>query len=172
MGSPYIGEIRMFAGTFAPLNWHFCDGTLLDISQYAALYQLVGTYYGGNGVTNFALPDLRGRSPIHQGSNAVLGQLAGTETVSLISSQMPGHTHLMMSASATSVQSPANAYPGVSQGTGLSEAFVYETATTPATGLAPNSISPNVGGQPHDNMQPFLCITFIIALEGIFPTQT
>jgi microcystin-dependent protein len=176
MGSPYIGEIRMFGGTFAPLNWHFCDGTLLDISQNAALYQLIGTTYGGNGTTNFALPNLLGRSPIHQGTYQgtpfVLGQLAGTETVSLLASQMPSHTHLMMSASATSVQSPANAYPGVSQGTGLSEAYVYEAATTPATGLAPNSIAPNLGGQPHDNMQPFLCVTFIISLEGIFPTQS
>jgi microcystin-dependent protein len=136
---------------------------------------LISTTYGGNGVSNFALPDLRGRSPIHQGTYHgtpfIPGQLAGSETVSLTTSQMPSHTHLMMSASATSVQSPANAYPGVSQGTGLSEAYVYETATTPATGLAPNSISPNSAGQPHDNMQPFLCITFIIALEGIYPTQ-
>jgi microcystin-dependent protein len=172
MGNPYIGEIRMFAGNFAPVNWHLCDGTLLSISENQALYNLIGTTYGGNGTSNFALPDLRGRSPVHQGTSFALGQLAGTETVTLITQQLPSHSHVMMSASTTSVQSPANAYPGVSAGQGLSEAYLYETAAGPTASLAGNSIGPNLGGnQPHDNMQPFLVISFIIALEGIYPSQ-
>jgi microcystin-dependent protein len=172
MPNPYLGEIRMFGGNFAPVDWALCNGAPLQISQYSALYNLIGTTYGGDGVNTFNLPDLRGRTPIHQGSGFVAGQMAGTENVTLTVGQLPSHTHSLMTSSSNSVLSPANALPGVTSGANLTEAFIYETATVPTTSLAGNTIGLSPGNSlPHDNMQPFLVITFIIALFGIYPSQ-
>lgn len=168
MSEPFLGEIRMFAGNFPPRGWAKCDGQLMAISQNDALFALLGTTYGGDGTTTFALPDLRSRIPLHQGtgpglSNYVLGQAAGTETVTLTSTQIPQHTHLMNAANATT-NSPANAAFGSN---GLA---IYKVPPAGAT-MAANIIQNAGGNQPHENEMPFLVLTFIIALEGIFPSQ-
>ena len=166
-----MGEIRMFAGNFAPVGWFLCQGQTLSIAQFEVLFILIGTTYGGDGQNTFNLPDLQGRFPIHQGtgpglSTYVLGQEAGVEAVTLTQQQIGAHTHLVGASSAAgNSNSPANA--------------VFATATTniygppsPATVMNPNTVSPAGGNQPHDNMQPFLCINFIIAWQGIFPSQS
>ena len=168
MASPFLGEIRMFGGNFPPFGWAKCDGQLLAISQNDALFALLGTTFGGDGVSTFALPDLRSRLPIHQGqgpglSNYVIGQQAGTESVTLTTQQLPGHNHLMNAVTANT-NSPANAAFGSG---GLS---IFK-AGPPTANLAAGSILPAGGSQPHDNTMPFLVVTFIIALEGIFPSQ-
>lgn len=172
MADPFIGEIRMFGGNFAPLGWAFCNGQLLSIPDNDALFALIGTTYGGDGVSNFALPDLRGRVPIHMGagpglSPRVLGASAGTETETLITNQLPVHDHVFVgTSSAASANGPQNALvasPG--------SIDLYRPATVPNQALAPNAIGLTGGSQPHDNIQPYQCISFIIALEGIFPTQ-
>jgi microcystin-dependent protein len=179
MGNPYIGQISMFGGNFAPVNWAFCNGQLVDIANNNALYSLLGTTYGGDGVTTFALPDLRCRLPVHQGqgqglSNYVLGQRSGSENVTLLTAQMPSHNHTFYatSASATSA-TPTNNLAAVPY-TGISPSFY----TIPSSGQAPNvkNLNPNAigmagGNQPHPNMMPTLCISFIIALYGIYPSQ-
>jgi microcystin-dependent protein len=172
MGNPYVGEVRMFGGNFAPVNWAFCDGTLLAISQFDALYNLIGTTYGGNGTTNFALPDLRGRIPVHQGSGYIAGQLAGEETVTLITGQLPVHNHSLTSVPSGSATSPANAFPGTSTGAGLSDCYIYQTGTAIGAKLANSSIGLTGSSLPHDNMHPFLAISFIISLYGVYPSQT
>ena len=171
MATPFLGEIRMVGFNFAPVGWAFCAGQLLAISQNDALYALVGTIYGGDGVTTFGLPDLRGRLPINQGqgpglSNYVIGQSAGTESVTLLSTQMPSHSHLVNAASGGA----RNANPvGNLLGSGEADLYTHDGAN--AVALAPNVIVPSGGNQPHENMQPFLCINFIIALEGVFPSR-
>ncbi len=173
MPNPYLGEIRMFGGTFAPIGWALCNGLPISIAENAALYNLIGTTYGGDGVSTFNLPDLRSRAPIHQGTGFVAGQLSGTENVTLIVGQIPAHNHALMTSSSNSVLSPANAYPGVTSGPNLTEAFIYETTTVPTTSLAANTIGLSPGNSlPHDNMQPFLVINFIIAMFGMYPSQT
>jgi microcystin-dependent protein len=170
MSEPFIGEIKMFAGNFAPRNWAFCDGQLLAISQYDALFSLLGTTYGGDGRTTFGLPDLRGRLPIHMGSGPGLstrpiGQKSGQETVSLTAAQVPAHTHQMMATEdAGETTDPS--------GQVLAQATddIYSTAS-PDTSMASAAISASGGSQPHDNIQPFLCIHFIIALFGIYPSR-
>jgi microcystin-dependent protein len=170
MATPFIGTITMFGGNFAPRNYAFCHGQLISISQNTALFALLGTTYGGDGQTTFALPDLRGRAPIHQGSlagggNYVIGQVQGTESVTLTASQMPAHTHVLS----------ANSGPG--SGVGPSGAvWARSTATQnyAATGSTPMNaaaVTSSGGNQPHPNMQPFLAINFIIALFGIFPSR-
>lgn len=167
MGQPYVGEIRLFAGTFAPVGWAMCDGSLQAISENETLFQLIGTTYGGDGQSTFALPDLRGRVPIHQGSGFAIGQLAGTEQVTLTSQQMPTHNHtLVASANIASQQSPSGNV--LAQST-VAQMYIQDVADTP---LSANSITPAGGNQPHENMQPYLCLTFIISLFGIFPSQT
>lgn len=168
----YIGEIRMFAGSFAPVGWAMCDGSLLPISQFDALFALIGTTYGGDGQTTFALPDLRGRVPIHQGQNPstqttyVLGQRAGVETVTLTSQQMPVHTHQVFATSADGTQSgPSN---GIWAKSSLNE---FSTATAPAAAMAANAVMSVGGNLPHENMMPYQCINFIIATEGVWPQQ-
>jgi microcystin-dependent protein len=176
MGSPYIGEIRMFAGNFAPANWAFCNGALIAISQNEALFQLIGTTYGGDGQSTFALPNLQSRVPIHMGSNPVagtyvLGALGGLENVTLTANQVGSHNHTLNAVgSGASVQSPTNALPGVSTSS-QAGTLQYGTGSGSLTTLAPASIGGNVGGQPHANIQPYLTISFIISLFGIFPTQ-
>jgi microcystin-dependent protein len=174
----FLGEIRLFAGNFPPVGWAFCDGALLSIAQNDALFALLGTTYGGDGQSTFALPDLRGRVPLHQGTLAgnsyVIGQQAGVESVTLTTSQIPAHNH---SASASTALPPAT-------GTGISlsgpSAYVpaapskprfYAPAGSSPVAMAPQAIQPSGGNQPHNNMAPFLAVSFIIALEGIFPSQ-
>lgn len=164
MSNPYVGEIRMFAGNFAPAGWMFCEGQLLSIAQYDTLFNLIGTTYGGDGVTTFALPDLRGRVPIHQGSGFVMGQNGGVENVTLTRNELPTHTHVLQ-ATSTAAQVPniANAVPAT--GT-ISELFWGDP---PDSLAASQAISTTGGGSPHSNLQPYLCVSFIISLFGIYP---
>jgi microcystin-dependent protein len=177
MATPYIGEIRLFAGTFAPLDWNFCDGTLLSISQYNALYNLIGTTYGGNGQTNFAVPDLRSRVPIHMGTGGggtyVLAQSGGAETVTLSIAQMPQHTHPLNFANTGQVLAPStNAIPATATtGASLGPLGVYGPVPSNSN-LNPNTLKNDGGSQPHNNIQPYQALTFIIALYGIYPSQT
>ena len=167
MAQPYVGEIRMFAGNFAPAGWMFCEGQLLPISENETLFNLIGTTYGGDGQSTFGLPDLRGRLPLHFGNGFTLAETGGAETITLTVSQIPAHTHAAMAT--TSNSNDANAANNVvSQPT----AFFPYLNVNPVVAMAPQSIS-NVGGsQPHDNLQPYLCVDFIISLFGIFPSQT
>ena len=171
MSEPFLGEIRMFGGNFAPLGWAFCSGQLLPISQNDALFALIGTTYGGDGQTTFGLPDLRGRAPVHQGQgpgldNYVLGQMSGTEQETLTVSQIPGHTHFVNTTNApATVSSPGGGYLAKTPGSPT-----YALAA-PSVLLKAGSIGSAGGSQPHDNMMPSLGVSYIIALEGIFPSQ-
>ena len=168
MSDQYIGEVRMFGGNYAPVGWVFCNGQLLNISQYEALYALIGTTYGGDGQTTFAVPDLRGRLPIHMGNGYLLGQTGGTEQVTLVSSQLPAHTHVPNASSATAASaSPENAFWATSSASNVTP---YSTKAPNAT-MNPALISPVGGNQPHDNMMPFVTVSFIIATEGVYPSQ-
>jgi len=177
MGSPYVGEIRMFAGNFAPLGWAFCDGSVLSISGNEVLFNLIGTTYGGNGTTNFALPDLRSRTPIHfgpdgLGDNYVQGQPGGVENVTLTNAQVGAHNHTLSAVnSGASVPSPAGALPGLSFSQEQAGTLQYGSPPS-TTNLTGASIGPSFGGQPHSNIQPYLAVTFIISLFGIFPSQS
>jgi len=167
MAQPYVGEIRMFAGNFAPAGWMFCEGQLLPISENETLFQLIGTTYGGDGQSTFALPDLRGRLPMHQGNGFVLAETGGVETVTLTVSQIPIHSHAFLGTSSNS--NDTNAINNVvSQATA---GFPYLNAP-PTVAMAPQSVSQIGGSQPHNNFQPYLCVDFIISLFGIFPSQT
>lgn len=169
MAQPYVGEIRMFAGNFAPAGWMFCSGQLLPISENETLFQLIGTTYGGDGESTFALPDLQGRAPLHQGAGFVLAETGGAETVTLTPSQTPAHRHTVQaSASGAATTSPIGNVPGTMAGV---TTFAYGT-DQPTTPLAAGTLGPVGGNQPHENMQPYLCISFIISLFGIFPTPT
>jgi len=164
MSTPYIGEVRIFAGNFAPVGWLLCQGQLLPISQYDVLFNLIGTTYGGDGQNTFALPNLASRIPYHQGSGYVLGQMAGVETVTLTQQQLPVHTHLATCNGTTADQStPA----GNVWGGGLLEAYSDQA---PTVTMSPSALLPSGGSQPHDNMPPYLCLNFIIATEGIYPS--
>ena len=172
MSQPFIGEIRIFAGNFAPNGWAFCDGSLQAISQNDALFALIGTTYGGDGQNTFALPDLRGRVPVHQGQGPGLGarsigEQSGTETVTLTAAQVPVHTHVMKASSA--LPSGASGVGGVlaANNVNLYGGFV-QGSTTP---MAAQAVSPQGGSQPHQNMAPFVGISYIISLFGIFPNQ-
>ena len=167
MAQPYIGEIRIFAGNFAPAGWAFCNGALLPISENDALFTLIGTTYGGDGQSTFALPDLRGRLPIHQGNSYVIGQTGGVEEVTLTSQQIPAHSHAMLASTSTGTQSGA-AGNVLASGSSIS---IYRSAM-PNSPLSPQMIGPVGGNQPHSNMQPYVCVNYIISLFGIFPTQT
>jgi microcystin-dependent protein len=170
MTQPFLGEIRMFGGNFAPRGNAMCNGQLLAISQNTALFSLLGTFYGGDGKTTFALPDLRGRSPMHQGqgpglSQRDIGEVAGEENVTLLSTEMPSHTHQVMAVgSAGNNTSPA----GNSWASSTTRPYSNQA---PNTTMAPQALSIAGGSQPHNNLQPFLVVTFIIALQGIFPAR-
>lgn len=171
----FLGEIKIFAGNFAPVGWAFCDGSLLPISQNAALFSLLGTTYGGNGTTTFALPDLRGRFPMNFGTGAnltprALGDLGGQETVTLTAAQMPVHTHAALAGADSTVATtdkPQSALPG------------RNASATPSYGKTANAamassaivLAPAGGGQAHPNIPPFVCVNYIIALQGIFPSR-
>ena len=166
MAQPYVGEIRMFAGNFAPAGWMFCEGQLLPISENETLFQLIGTTYGGDGESTFALPDMRGRLPIHQGSGFILAETGGAEEITLTTNQIPSHTHpLLGSGNTASDTNPANGLLGVL----TTDAYV---ASNPNVNMSPQAIVPVGGSQPHTNFQPYLCVDFIISLFGIFPSQT
>ncbi|MGZ8216184.1 phage tail protein [Methylomagnum sp.] len=166
MAQPYVGEIRMFAGNFAPAGWMFCEGQLVPISEYEVLFNLIGTTYGGDGQESFALPDLRGRLPLHQGNGFTLGETGGVEEVTLTVSQIPAHSHPMLASNdIPTLSSPQ------SNVTGQAAAKIYR-AGNPSMTLNPSSVSPVGGSQPHQNMQPYLCVDFIISLYGIFPSPT
>jgi len=168
MSQPYVGEIRMFAGNFAPAGWMFCEGQLLPISEYETLFNLIGTTYGGDGQSTFALPDLRGRLPIHQGNGFTLAETGGVETVTLTVSQIPAHTHpYLASINFADNTSPSGAV--VAQLTGGAKIYSGAAGNAP---MAPSSIGSTGGSQPHDNFQPYLCIDFIISLFGVFPSPT
>lgn len=167
MAQPYVGEIRMFAGNFAPAGWAFCDGSPQAISENETLFQLIGTTYGGDGQSTFNLPDLRGRIPVHQGSGFLLAESGGAEEVTLTVNQLPIHNHALMAASNNAIQTtPATNIIGTPT---VVDLFRVGNAASP---LAPQSIGSTVGSQPHTNFQPYLCINFIISLYGIFPSQT
>lgn len=177
MSTPFIGEIRMFSfGTRgAPNGWQACDGSLLPISQFDALFALIGTTYGGDGQTTFAVPDLRGRVPVHQGtgpglSNYVIGQRAGTETVTVLPTQMPAHTHTFVAT--TSAASTGTPGTGVQPGA-VSGQTMYATTTTGATpfNASAQTLTTAGGSQPHQNCMPTLTVQFCIATQGIFPSQ-
>ena len=157
----------MFAGNFAPAGWMFCERQLLPISENETLFQLIGTTYGGDGQTTFALPDLRSRVPIHQGNGFNLGENGGAETVTLTTNQIPAHSHPLLGSSANG--SEANP-----QGNFLASSTVLQpyAQETPNTAFAPTSITPVGGSQPHENLQPYICINYIISLFGIFPSPS
>lgn len=166
MAQPFVGEIRMFAGNFPPVGWMFCDGQLVPISENEVLFQLIGTTYGGDGEETFALPNLQSRIPIHMGTGGegtyVIGESGGVESVTLTVQQIPVHTHpLIVSGEAGSTSNPANALVATGP-------TVYRPAPAVAA-MNANSITPQGGSQPHDNMQPFLCINYIISLFGLYP---
>ncbi|HEX3879982.1 MAG TPA: tail fiber protein [Bryobacteraceae bacterium] len=170
MADPYIGQIMMFAGNFAIRGWALCNGQTMSIQQNSALFSLVGTYYGGNGQTTFNLPDLRSRVPIHQGqgtglSNYTIGQSGASENVSLTVNQMPAHNHLVNANSGGNVKTPSNNYPGNEN----IPIGIYSASTSVT--MNPATLSTAGGNQPFTVVQPYLCITFLIALQGIFPSR-
>jgi microcystin-dependent protein len=172
MGQPYIAEIRLFGGNFAPYGWSFCNGALLSISQNDAMFNLIGTTYGGDGQNTFGLPDLQGRVPVHQGqgpglSNYVLGQKGGAETVTLTVGQLPAHNHAAIGANSTgqASTSPTNS----SWGGPNPNADSYGPGPSNAT-MNAGCIGNTGGNQPHDNVLPFTAVSFIISLQGIYPT--
>ena len=167
MAQPYVGEIRMFAGAFAPAGWKFCDGSLLPIATYQALFKLVGTRFGGDGLHEFALPDLRGRVPIHSSSAFVWGETGGTERVALSVDQMPGHGHdLVARAAAGTTGAPGNATLSRP-----SKGKTYAMNTPPDTPMSDAAVGSTGRSRPHSNIQPFLCVLFIVSLHGIVPVQ-
>ncbi|MEL7450443.1 MAG: tail fiber protein [Pseudomonadota bacterium] len=175
MPDPFIGEIRMFAGNFAPRNWALCDGQLLPISQYSALFSLLGTHYGGDGRSTFGLPDLRGRAPMHAGQGPGLtprsvGQKGGEETVTLTEAQIPAHRHLVhVRNDSGNSPEPANRVPAIESKT---DADYGDLPSPPADSFDASCVSMTGGGQAHDNMAPFQCINFIIAIQGLYPSRS
>lgn len=167
MAQPYVGEIRMFAGNFAPAGWMFCEGQLLPISENETLFQLIGTTYGGDGQSTFALPDLRGRLPLHQGNGFILAETGGAEEVTLTVPQIPAHSHPFLAT--TNNAASANVGGNVLAQIPTYTPYISATANSP---LSPNAIGPVGGSQPHTNFQPYLCVDFIISLFGIFPSPT
>ena len=172
MGEPYVGEIRMFGGNFAPAGWAFCDGSTLPISENDVLFTLIGTTYGGDGETTFNLPDLRGRVPIHQGQgqvqNYIIGEAGGVETVTLATQQIPVHNHPMV-ASSENGQQPQPTGANLAQ---TNPGFPYVAMSQPFVQLNAAAAALTGGSQPHENMAPSLVISFIISLYGVFPPQS
>lgn len=172
MAQPYVGEIRMFAGNFAPNGWMFCEGQTLPIAENEVLFQLIGTTYGGDGQETFNLPNLASRVPIHMGTGPdgttyQIGEMAGTEQVTLTVQQIPNHTHpfLANAGSATTRDPVPNNAPSRASGD-------FYVANLDAVPLGAQAVAPAGGSQPHENTQPFLCINFIVSLFGVFPSQT
>jgi microcystin-dependent protein len=167
MAQPYVGEIRMFAGNFAPAGWMFCEGQLIPISENETLFLLIGTTYGGDGESTFALPDLRGRIPIHQGNGFILAETGGAEEITLTVNQISAHSHpLVASTDVAQNTSPSGKVVGQTGG-----ALLY-IQDVPDTNMNPLAVTSVGGSQPHTNFQPYLCISYIISLFGIFPSPT
>ncbi len=169
MGIPYVGEVRMFAGNFAPAGWMFCEGQLLPISENETLFNLIGTTYGGDGQETFGLPDLRGRVPIHMGNGFILAETGGVEEVALTEAQIPSHTHPLLATN-----NPADGAAPLNQTLAVTQASTITPYGTdnPLAALHSSTISFVGGSQPHTNFQPYLCVNFIISLFGIFPSPT
>lgn len=174
MSEPFVGQVVAVGFNFAPVNWHLCDGSLLPISQYTALFSLLGTTFGGDGQTTFGLPDLRGRAVLGAGQGPglqpyVVGQLGGDESVALTSDQFASHTHVLSAATTVTTPTPG---PGVALGTPEASTRIYAGTGTSAV-LAGTTVSPSLGsGGPHENRQPTTTVNYIISLLGIFPSQS
>lgn len=171
MADPFVAEIRIFPFNFAPRTWAFCNGQLIPLSQNTALFSLLGTTYGGNGKSNFALPDLQGRSPMHPGqgpglSLRDLGETGGAETVTLLESEIPSHSHALSASQADGIErGPADSMPATGIGIGMYAAPASQTM------MAVDALAPAGGDQPHNNLQPYLTFNFCIALQGVFPPR-
>ena len=175
MADQFISEIRIFAGNFAPTGWAFCDGQLLPISQNTALFSLLGTNYGGNGTTNFGLPNLQGSAPLGAGqgpglSLRDLGAVGGEQNVTLLESQMPAHSHTAQASTSGGTDSPTGAAWGESK-LGKTPLAAYAASGPNNVPMSPQGLALAGGSLPHNNMPPYLCLTFIIALQGIFPPR-
>jgi microcystin-dependent protein len=178
MSDPFVGEIRMFAGNFAPTGWALCNGQLLPISQNTALFSLLGTYYGGDGKTTFALPNLQGAAPLQQGQGSGLslydlGQTGGEQAVTLLQSEIPSHTHSVLANDGNGNQDSPLGNAWASAHSGRPQINMY--SNNPGSGLlvmSPQAFSIAGASQPHNNMPPYLVLTFIIALQGIFPPRS
>jgi microcystin-dependent protein len=175
MADPFVAEIRIFPFNFAPKGWAWCDGQLMPLSQNTALFSLLGTTYGGNGKSNFALPDLQGRAPMHPGQGPGLslhdlGETGGSETVTLLESEIPAHSHAIMASTNASdeegTKQPVGAMPGAQQGSNQLYTALANSVSFNAQALAPAG-----GDQPHNNLQPYLTFYFCIALQGVFPPR-
>jgi microcystin-dependent protein len=171
MSNPYVGEIRMFAGNFAPVGWAFCQGQLMAISENDTLFNLIGTTYGGDGQSTFALPNLSSRIPLHMGTNLgqtyIIGQMAGEEQVTLTTNQIPSHTHTAVANTSGDGISPSAEVWG-----GSTDVAQFAAPASINGQMSAQAIQPTGGSQPHDNMIPFLCVNFIISLYGVYPTPT
>lgn len=179
--APFVGQIRLFAGNFPPAGWLFCNGSLVPISEYETLFQLIGTTYGGDGQSTFALPDLRGRIPIHQGNGFIIGETGGVSEVTLTTNQIPAHTHAIQGpslqgygANAGNQSDPQGNYPAVTPGENIYSSVKRDGVfLQDPQGYDPNTAFRAIGGsQPHENQQPYLAVNFIISLFGIFPSPT
>ena len=173
MADPFVAEIRIFPFNFAPKGWAWCDGQLLPLSQNTALFALLGTTYGGNGKSNFALPDLQGRAPMHPGQGPGLslhdlGETGGSETVSLLESEIPSHAHAVRASTDDGDLKAPTPARSLARSIGGS---AYAPANNPLVPMSDQTLVPAGGDQPHNNMQPYLTISFAIALQGIFPSQ-
>jgi microcystin-dependent protein len=174
MANPFVAEIRMFAGNFAPAGWAFCNGQLLAISSNTALFSLIGTFYGGNGTSNFGLPNLQGMAPMHQGNGAgltqrVLGEMGGENAVTLLASEVPPHSHTYNCGSGS--KGETNVIAGqvnCDEQSGTQE--IYAT-TSDGSVMGPAMVQPTASSLPHENRQPYLAVSFIIALQGVFPAR-
>lgn len=169
MAQPYVGEIRMFAGNFAPAGWMLCEGQLMSIAENEVLFQLIGTTYGGDGQSTFALPDLRGRLPLHQNppGGFLMATSGGVEQVTLTVNQIPAHTHPVLANSGSGgASSPQNNLLATTVGD------IYSGVTGNQVNMSPQAVSSTGGSQPHNNFQPYLCVNFIISLFGLFPSQS
>lgn len=176
MSEPFIAEIRIFAGNFAPRSWAFCDGQLLPISQNTALFSLIGTTYGGDGRSTMALPNLQGRAPMHPGrgpglTSRRLGETTGAESVALNETQLPNHTHTALATTTPGVSGPPT-NKSVLARNGFGDTLYQSDTTENLVDLAPEAMSHDGGGQPHFNMQPYLALNFIIALQGLYPSRS
>ncbi|MES1245464.1 MAG: tail fiber protein [Acidobacteriota bacterium] len=167
MAQPYVGEVRMFAGNFAPAGWMFCEGQLLPISENETLFQLIGTTYGGDGESTFALPDLRGRIPLHQGNGLILAETGGVEEITLTVGQIAAHSHPLLASTG-----PGTSNTPVTNVTAESASISLYIEDAPNANLNPQAMTSTGGSQPHTNFQPYLCVNFIISLFGIFPSPT
>ena len=171
---PFVAEIRIFPFNFAPKGWAFCDGQILPLSQNTALFSLLGTTYGGDGKSNFALPNMQGNAPMHPGQGPGLslhdlGETGGSDTVSLLESEIPSHSHAVMAAVNPSTARLPAPNVSIARSAGVS---AYQTNTTQLVNMADNAIAPAGGDQPHNNMQPYLTLNFCIALQGVYPPRT